>query len=296
VLVSRPAAEALRRGIAPAAAGEGEIDPDAAVTLLERAEPRPLGGALKLSAAFGGSNAALVLSAAPSGRPGRPWRRAFLRASAHVDAADLNALAEATGVARDRLARLDTLCRLGLAAASALALEVGRQALAGAGIVAGHGLGTIDTNEGYDARKRTRGAVAVEPRVFPATSPNAIVGECAIVYGLTGPSFAVSAGLDGGTEALRAAALLVAAGDADRVLVVVADDAGPAARDLLRLTGEGTSALARGAVALLLTSAEQGAIREVPLDLRPEHDSGPIGHLALLRWLGAHASSEASDP
>jgi 3-oxoacyl-[acyl-carrier-protein] synthase II len=289
VLESLAAAEALRRGIAPAAAGEGELDPDAAVLLLERAEARPLRSALKLSAAFGGSNAALVLSAAPSGRPGPAFRRAFLSAFAHVDDVDLAALAEATGVPRDRLARLDALCRLGLGAVAALAGSVGRAALAGAGIVAGHGLATIDTNERYDEKKRARGAFAVEPRVFPATSPNAIAGECAIVYGLTGPSFSVGAGLDGATEALRAAALLVSAGDADRMVVVAADDAGPVAKDLLRLAGWEGRPLARGAAALLLTASESGAIREVDPGVCPDHAGAPVGHLALLRWLGVSA-------
>jgi 3-oxoacyl-[acyl-carrier-protein] synthase II len=284
-LESLAAAEALRRGIAPAAAGEGELDPDARALLLERAEARPLRAALKLSAAFGGSNAALVLSGLPSGRPARTRRRAFLLASAHVDDVDLVALAAATGVPRDRLARLDALCRLGLCAVAALAGAVGRPALAGAGIVAGHGLATIDTNEGYDAKKRARGAIAVEPRVFPATSPNALTGECAIVYGLTGPSFSVGAGFDGATEALRAAALLVSAGDADRMVIVAADDAGPVARDLLRLAGWEHRPLARGAVALLLTAEEAGAIREVEPGICPDHEGAPIGHLALRSWL-----------
>src|SRR5262249_59682709 len=169
------------------------------------------------------------------GRPARAGRTAPPGASARVEAAALGALSAATGVARDRLARLDALCRLGLAAVAALAAEVGRDALAGAGIVAGHALATIDTNDGFDARKRAKGAGVVEPRVFPATSPNAIVGECAIVYGLTGPRFSVSAGLDGAIEALRDAADLVAAGDTDRMVVVAADAARPAAHDLVRL-------------------------------------------------------------
>ncbi len=170
----------------------------------------------------------------------------YLRASARVESADLVALAAATGVARDRLARLDALCRLGLAAVAALAAETGRDAIAGAGMVAGHALATLDTNDGYDARRRARGATFVEPRVFPATSPNAIVGECAIAFKLTGPSFSVGAGLDGAMEALAAAAEMVAGGDADRMVVVAADDAGPAARDLHRLAGWGHRPLAPG--------------------------------------------------
>ncbi|MFO0757178.1 MAG: beta-ketoacyl synthase N-terminal-like domain-containing protein [Byssovorax sp.] len=286
VLEALAAASALDEGVAPAAAGEGDLDPEAPALLLRHAEARPLGAALKLSAAFGGSNAALVLTRAPIDRPARPLRAVYLRRSAAVREVELGALAEATGVARDRLARLDRLSRLGLAAVAALAAEVGRDALAGAGIVAGHGLATIDTNEGFDARRRARGATAVEPRVFPSTSPNAVSGECAIVYKLTGPGFSVGAGLDGGLEALAAAAELVAAGDADRMVVVAADDAGPAGRELLARGWGEERALAQGAVALLLSSEAEGALGEVPLDLCPDHRSGPVGHLSLERWLG----------
>jgi 3-oxoacyl-[acyl-carrier-protein] synthase II len=293
VLEALAAAEALATGVAPAAAGGEDgapVDPDAPAVLLDRAERRELCAALKLSAAFGGSNAALVLlpPGSPSGRAARPRRAVYLRASARVASADLIALAEATGVARDRLARFDTLCRLGVAAVAALAHAVSREALAGAGIVVGHALATIDTNEGYHARLRERGPAAAPPRVFPATSPNALVGECAIVFALTGPSFAVGAGLDGATEALGAAAELVACGDADRMVVVAADDAGPAARDLLQHAGWAGRALERGAVALLLSVEAAGAVRVVDPDVRAKHDGGgPVGHLALRRWLDA---------
>lgn len=38
--------------------GGVEMDPDALARLLARCQPRPLGGAFKLAAAFGGTNAA----------------------------------------------------------------------------------------------------------------------------------------------------------------------------------------------------------------------------------------------
>ncbi|APR81448.1 3-oxoacyl-[acyl-carrier-protein] synthase, KASII [Minicystis rosea] len=292
VLEALAAADALSTGVAPAAAGGSDgapLDPDAPTLLLDRSARRPLRGALKLAAAFGGTNGALVLAPpdAPSARPSRPIREVFVRAFAHTDNADLGDLSAATGVARDRLARLDSLCRLGLAAVASLAAAVGRDAIAGAGIVAGQALATLDTNDGFDARRRARGATSVEPRVFPATSPNAIVGECAIVFKLTGPSFAVGAGLDGAMEALSAAAELVAAGDADRVIVVAADDAGPVAHDLLHLAGWDARPLVRGAVALLLTSDGEGSLRTVDLDAPVAHEGdGPIGHSSLMRWLG----------
>jgi 3-oxoacyl-[acyl-carrier-protein] synthase II len=127
----------------------------------------------------------------------------------------------------------------------------------------------------------------VEPRAFPATSPNAIAGECAIVYKLTGPSFATGAGLDGATEALAAAAELLAAGDAPRMVVVAADDAGPVARDLLAAAGIVDRPYARGAVALLLAGEAEPRGAEIDLDALADHERGPIGHLALLGWIRA---------
>ena len=297
VLETLAAADALREGIAPAAAGDGDLDPEAPALLLPRGERRDLRLALKLSAAFGGANAALALTTERIGRRPGPPRPVFLRAHAHVTAADLDALSAATGVPKDRLARLDALCRLGVSAVAALAALVGRDALRGAGIAAGHGLATLDTNELFDARRRARGPTSVEPRAFPATSPNALPGECAILYQLTGPSFAASAGLDGATEALVGAAELVAAGDADRMVVVAADDAGPVARDLLRYAGLSHRPLDRGAVALLLDASPPSSPQSpqsppperspTPIDLAeaPDHENSPIGHLALLRWV-----------
>lgn len=285
VLEALAAADALSRSIAPAAAGEGDLDPEARACLLERTEAREIDGALKLSAAFGGANAALALSARRAGLPRSQRRPVYVRSFAHVDSADLDALSAATGAPKDRLGRLDALCRLGLAAVAALAADVGREALRGAGIVAGHGLATIDTNDTFDARRRSRGAIFVEPKLFPATSPNAVAGECAIAFQLTGLSFATGAGLDGATEALLDAAEFVASGDADLVVVVAADDAGPAAHDLLRAAGWAHRPLARGAVALLLTADPAFALRPVDLDLAVDHEGSPIGHLALLRWL-----------
>jgi 3-oxoacyl-[acyl-carrier-protein] synthase-1/3-oxoacyl-[acyl-carrier-protein] synthase II len=279
------ASAALAAQVAPAASAAADRDPDAPALLLDRAEPRPLEAALKLSAAFGGANAALVLTRAPSGRAPRRPRAAYVTAFERADVPDLAALAEAAGLARDRLARLDALCRVGLAAVAALAARVGPDALRGAAIVAGHGLATLDTNERFDARRRARGAVAVEPRLFPATSPNAIAGECAIAYGLTGPSFAVSSGLDGGVEALLAGAGLVASRDAERAVVVAADDAGPVARDLLEGAGLGARRLAAGAVAALVEAEPHGLAIPVDPDGAVDPASASIGHLSLLAWL-----------
>lgn len=264
VLETMAAAAALASQVAPAAAGDGELDPEARVRLLERAEPARLANALKLSAAFGGANAALVLSVEPGSAPRRVARRVFARGEASVDSSDLVALAEATGIARDRLARLDTIERLGVAAVAKLAGELGRDALEGAGVVVGHSLATIDTNHRFFARKLDKGAASVEPRLFPATSPNAVAGQCAIAFGLTGPGLSVGRGLDGAQEALEVGAELVAAGDAPKMVVVTVEDGLPLGRLVRRLAGFGDAPPA-GARATLLSCEAAASAPEIAL-------------------------------
>ena len=63
---------------------------------------------------------------------------------------------------------------------------------------------------------------------------------------------------------MRAAAAFVAAGDAERMVVIAADDAGPAARDRSRTPALPNGRCAAGAVALLLDAESEGAVRESP--------------------------------
>lgn len=288
VLELLSAARALERQVAPACFGEGELDPDASVRLLERAEPRELDAALKLSAAFGGVTAALVVERDAAPRPRAPVRNVFFREQAAVADVDRAALAEATGIPREKIARIDELGQLALAAVAALAAKIGPSALVGAGVVGGYGLATLDTNAKFYQRLLKKGPRWVDPRLFPATSPNAGAGHCAIAYGLTGPCFAVNGGLAGSVEALLAAAELIASGDVDRMVVVSADDDGPAAQAWLASMHEGMAerrSHARGAAAVLLTAEDDGSAAPVDLDAITPHDEGPTGHLALVELL-----------
>jgi 3-oxoacyl-[acyl-carrier-protein] synthase II len=276
--------DAIERGLLPAAAGEGAIDPDSPARLLHRgllATPRT---ALKLSSAFGGANAAIVVASQADG-PEPPRRPAFVHGAAHVVAEpSLDDLAAATGAAPSRLARADGLVRLAIAAVGRLEAACGP--LAGSGVVVGTAFATLETNALFAARIRARGAQAAEPRRFPYTSPNAVAGECSIVFGLTGPSFSVGGGMHAALEAIAAAAVLVEAGDCERMVVVAADDVGPATRAL------GGDALRSGAVAVLVSgSGGAGARARIgEISLRrgePAPASAAPGHLALLPLLGA---------
>ncbi len=284
--------DAMERGVLPAAGGEGPLDPDAAVRLLSRAEAGRPARALKLSSAFGGANAALVVSR-EAGPPPRGLRPAFLHRAAHASGEEGAAdLAARTGLAVERVERGDRLVRLSLAAVAALSADCGD--LAGAGLVVGTALGPIETNALFAARLREGGVRAAEPRVFAYTSPNTAVGECSIAFGLRGPSFAVGGGMHAGVEALAVAAVLVEAGDADRVVVLAVDDVGPVSR---ALCGD---ALLTGAVACLVAAGEgptaRARIGRVTLRRGGEPRSVALaGHRALLPLLSPLRSALPSE-
>jgi 3-oxoacyl-[acyl-carrier-protein] synthase-1/3-oxoacyl-[acyl-carrier-protein] synthase II len=282
VLETLAIAAAQARGVGPATAGDGDLDPDASVRLLARAAPFTSVAALKLSAAFGGANAALVIEPSPRSPPrvARARRRVYLKSAARVSAADPDRVAQATGVSIDQVARYDALSLL---IATAVA-DLGDPArLDGAGIVVGHALATIDINERFYRRVLSRGPLAAEPRVFPPTSPNLMPGQVAIPFRLTGPSAAVCSGPAGALDPLRLAAELVAARDADRMVVAAVDLLGQAARQVHHLAFAGHP-LHDGAVAALIDADPEGAVAEIPLDAST-HMSDAWGHHALDAFL-----------
>ena len=285
VLESLVTLDALARGVLPATAGGGAPDPEAPARVLERGESSAPRAALKLASAFGGANAALVLGREAS-RAQRTEHDAWVTRAARVSAPpDLAALAEATGVPHDRLARADAHVTWSLAAVAALASRIGRDALAGAGVVVGTAAATLETNALFAARLRDRGARFVEPRRFPYTSPNAVAGECGIAFGLTGPGLSVGCGLHAAVEALAVAWALVRAGDAERMVVVAVDDVAELGRAWAATLDV---SLSPGAIALLVTRdrgpSSAARIRSAHTVLGPSRTlpvAGRAGHLAL---------------
>jgi 3-oxoacyl-[acyl-carrier-protein] synthase II len=249
--------DAMQRGVLPASVISAPRDPETPARLLEHVERGTPRAALKLSAAFGGANAALALRTlmeTPTSR-GRHVR-AFASTPSHVPAVpSIAALSALTGTAIERLSRADDLVFLALAAIAGLREKHG--SLDGAGIVVGHAYATVDVNDRYFQRVLERNdARAAEPRRFPYTSPNAVAGECSVTFNLTGPNVAVGAGLHGGVEALAVAADLVRAGDAERIVVVAVDAPRRAAHAIAHACGWPVPR--DGAVALLVSSAPIG--------------------------------------
>lgn len=278
---------ALERGEAPANAALGRRDPSCAVEL--PTAPCALAGdaALKLSAAFGGANAALVVTRAPVARPPRAARVAVLAGPAVVrrEVPDADELGAALGWGSAAIARLDGLARRALGATHALlagaAPRLDRSRVA---VVVGHALATLETNDAFDRRKRERGAAHVEPRRFPATTPNAVAGQLAIAFGLHGPSLALGAGLRGARDALAVAADLVEARDADVALVVAVDEVGAASRALVEAAG--WPDLVDGAAACLVTAGGPGRAVRDALAAVAEADTA-VGHVGLAQLVGA---------
>ncbi len=243
-LESLAALTAIERRILPAALGEGEPTPELTLRLLERAEPGEVSATLKLSSAFGGANAALVLGDAESTSPPTPTHAVgIVCVGSPIVEVDPDEIAERLGIEASRVSRLDPVSLLALGAASRL----GQRPSKDSGVVFGSIASTLELDAAFERRRLERGA---EPRHFPATSPNLAPGNCCIALGLVGPSLSVGAGPGAPLEALLVGRDLVASGDAPEVLVIVGDHVGPFVQQVLAAAG--LVAPPYGAVAVLL--------------------------------------------
>lgn len=251
------ALDAMRRSLLPASARVDSVDSVLPFRILPRNVAGSPRSCLKLSSAFGGANAALVVTRdAEQGLP-RATRPVHVLAIGEPceEASPELVLQVAPGADRSYLLRLDPNSALVLAAAaSAVSRYLGLLDAESTGVIIGTAAATLEVNERYDARRRQRGAAAVEPRRFPPTSPNLAAGQCSIVFGWKGPSLAVGASPAAALEALLLGHDLVASGDADTVIVVAADDVGAVVRDVWRAAGwplpcHGALAVAVGAEA-----------------------------------------------
>jgi len=258
---------------------------------------------LKLSAAFGGANAALVLGARNDPRSTPPRfageARLFLSRAVHTDRdPDVSVLAVRIGAPADKVARTDALTRLALAALADL--RDSGVSFAGAGLVVGHSFATMETNAAFQAGIARRGAALSEPRRFPYTSPNAVAGDCSVHFVIRGPTFAVGSGIHGALEAVAVAAEFVLAGDAESMLVVAVDEVGHALGAISRAFLETGEEASSGAVAVLISRNAGPGSRalshwssrvETAANSQPRPRVRAVGHRALLPLVfGAGAS------
>jgi 3-oxoacyl-[acyl-carrier-protein] synthase II len=260
---------ALRDRVLPAAIGEGELESGLSTQLLSVNEAGAPRRALKLSSAFGGSNAVLVLAAPsaatdPGGPPPRPTTapRAprVLYESSRIAEPDLALITRRSSLDPLRIERLDRGSALAVSAVAQVLEEfpaLGAAEPARVAVLVATEAGSLEANELFDARRRERGPRGVEPRRFPATSPNLPAGLCSIAFGFRGPSFALGGGPGAREQALRVAALLLRNRDTELVVVVEADDVGAVVRDVLR--GADLPLPTDGARALVLARPDPSA-------------------------------------
>ena len=292
-LESLAALSALEHQVLPASASPGTPMPELPARLLSENLPSRVDHCLKLSTAFGGANAALVLSrrAAPSAlRARRPvYLVAVGSPCVELDVTRLDGVLVAP---LERLPRSDGLSSLAVAA-SAEALRVATQAgrdidRTRTGVVVGSVGASLQNNAEFAARLLARGREHAEPRRFPGTSPNASAGHVAIAFGLGGPSHAVGAGPGAALEALAVARDWVSAGDAEAMLVVGAEQTGTTADRVLEAWG--LAVPEQGSFAVLLAATPDGPLIDDALlaigKSRPE-GSENAGWRGLLAWVRA---------
>jgi 3-oxoacyl-[acyl-carrier-protein] synthase-1/3-oxoacyl-[acyl-carrier-protein] synthase II len=288
----------LSERVLPAAVGAGELDPAFHARLLARNEQGAPTFCLKLSAAFGGTNAALVVGLEPSpDAPPTSRKSVTLRAlGTSLAGPDLALVARASGHALEELERLDSASQL---AASALASVLERVTLLDpeqTAVVVATTAASLECNEAFDRPRRTRGPQLAPPRAFPPTSPNVPAGRCSILFALRGPSLAVGGGRSAAAEALLVAHDLVARGDALEAVVIAADDSGPVTRDIV--SAAGLPLPPRGALGVVLGVAAPDEANPLSRAALLEHllrassapgagETCPGGYQALLRAVDA---------
>jgi 3-oxoacyl-[acyl-carrier-protein] synthase-1/3-oxoacyl-[acyl-carrier-protein] synthase II len=256
---------AMRARVLPGAAGDGAIEPGFAGRLLEANAAGPALRCLKLSAAFGGANAALVLApelprTAAARARARPVR--LVHETERVTEPEPELIAQRSELDELRRTRLDRASALAVTAVARALSAVPELDRERAAVVLGTFAASLEADEEFDARRRERGASAVEPRRFPATSPNLPAGWCTIAFGLRGPSVAVGGGPGAAEQAELVGYELVAAGDAEYAVVVVCDDVGAVTRDLAARAG--IACPEGGACARVFATGSAGRLLEVP--------------------------------
>lgn len=264
VLETIAALDALERGVMPASAGGGAPIPELGARLPEHNEGGTPRFALKLSAAFGGANAALVMGRSDVGTPRARRSSRGVALLSRGEAISTPNLARARHAARtwpEALGRADPLSALVLTAVAAIFEE--RASLPdGTGLIVGSVAATIEHNRRFFTKVEERGPARAPPRLFPATSPNLCSGIASIAFELRGPCMAVAASLLAPLEALALAVDFVRAGDAPAILVVAADEVGETVRSLWAAAGWDHPA--PGAFACLI-----GASADVGTDVAP---------------------------
>ncbi|MEO8587088.1 MAG: beta-ketoacyl synthase N-terminal-like domain-containing protein [Acidobacteriota bacterium] len=158
-------------------------------------------------------------------------RDVFLAAGAHRAGSDEDAPVDANRLRRmDRFGRAGYLAGTRAFAAAGLARAARPHPRHGVVVGTRHGCRSAITEHAARLETATR-VEDLAPSIFAATVHNTVNGELAIGLGLGGVSETIVSGRTAGLEALIYGARRVAAGDADRILVVAAEGIDDAMRE-----------------------------------------------------------------
>ncbi len=124
-----------------------------------------------------------------------------------------------------RFGRLDPFCRTGLAAAVMALRDAGSPPVVTGriGAVVSTAFGTSATDHDYLATTIPDGGAQASPNLFAYTLPNVLLGEVAIRFRLTGPTYVVSGSRPGHLDTLRETLSILEAGEADGMLAGCCD-------------------------------------------------------------------------
>ncbi|MDL2717555.1 MAG: beta-ketoacyl synthase N-terminal-like domain-containing protein [Acidobacteriota bacterium] len=158
-------------------------------------------------------------------------RDVFLAAGAHRTSGEGDAPEDANRLRRmDRFGRAGYLAGTRAFAAAGLVREARPHPRHGVVVGTRHGCRSAITEHAARLEAATR-VEDLAPSIFAATVHNTVNGELAIGLGFGGVSETIVSGRTAGLEALIYGARRVAAGDADRILVVAAEGIDDAMRD-----------------------------------------------------------------
>ena len=116
--------------------------------------------------------------------------------------------------------RVDRVVHLGLAAAVDAFADAGSPAVdpARGAVIAGNGIGGLQTLEEQHEVYLTKGPARVSPFLIPMMMPNATAGHVSMHLGWTGPNMCISTACASGTHAVGEATRLIREGTSDIVL------------------------------------------------------------------------------
>jgi 3-oxoacyl-[acyl-carrier-protein] synthase II len=123
-------------------------------------------------------------------------------------------------------------------------------------VVVGSNLGNVETVADLVRIVRTDGGRAVSPLAAPNASSNVLASTVASWFGWGGPNLMVCSGATAGLDAVALAILLLAAGRADRVVVVGSEPADETATALHAHRAGGPAPLRAGAACVVLESPD----------------------------------------